>query len=362
MSEAVLLVGTKKGLWIGRSDERRERWEFGKPEFLMEGIYATCIDTRGDEPAGLRQRAQRALGTGGLPVRRPRADLDRDPGSGGPLPDRSGRERGAGLADPARAPPTPTWSGPAPSRPRCSGRRTGASRSSWSARCGTTRTVPTGAPASAGRPSTRSCRTRPTVTGSRWRCPPAASTAPRTAVQSWNPAQHRHQGLLLPRPVAGVRPVRAQGGLPPRPARADVRPEPPRRLPLRRRRQHLDLDRRRAAGRLRFPDRGAPARPGDRVRVSADRRRGPDPARTARRGSGVPPTPDGPGPSRAAGLPDEFYAAVMRDAMSADNAEQTGLYFGARDGSVWGSTDDGDSWSEIARHLPDVLSVRAAVV
>jgi len=50
MSEAVLLVGTKKGLWIGRSDERREHWEFGKPEFLMEGIYATCIDTRGESP------------------------------------------------------------------------------------------------------------------------------------------------------------------------------------------------------------------------------------------------------------------------------------------------------------------------
>ena len=29
MAEAVLLVGTKKGLWIGRSDERREQWEFG---------------------------------------------------------------------------------------------------------------------------------------------------------------------------------------------------------------------------------------------------------------------------------------------------------------------------------------------
>ena len=31
--------------------------------------------------------------------------------------------------------------------------------------------------------------------------------------ESWSPVQHRHQGLLLPRPVAGVRPVRAQGGL-----------------------------------------------------------------------------------------------------------------------------------------------------
>ena len=32
--------------------------------------------------------------------------------------------------------------------------------------------------------------------------------------------------------------------------------------------------------------------------------------------------------------------------------------------TVWvsKSTDDGDSWSEIARHLPDVLCVRAAVV
>ena len=50
MSEAVLLVGTKKGLWIGRSDGRRESWEFGPPEFLMEGIYASCIDTRGPTP------------------------------------------------------------------------------------------------------------------------------------------------------------------------------------------------------------------------------------------------------------------------------------------------------------------------
>ena len=37
MSEAVLLVGTKKGLWIGRSDESRQKWEFGPPEFLMAG-------------------------------------------------------------------------------------------------------------------------------------------------------------------------------------------------------------------------------------------------------------------------------------------------------------------------------------
>jgi hypothetical protein len=53
---------------------------------------------------------------------------------------------------------------------------------------------------------------------------------------------------------------------------------------------------------------------------------------------------------------------VLRDAMTADNAEQTGFYFGARDGSVFVSTDDGANWQQIAAHLPDVLSVRAAVV
>jgi photosystem II stability/assembly factor-like uncharacterized protein len=62
------------------------------------------------------------------------------------------------------------------------------------------------------------------------------------------------------------------------------------------------------------------------------------------------------------GLPDGFFASVLRDAMTADNAEQTGLYIGARDGSVFLSTDDGANWRQIAAHLPDVLSVRAAVV
>jgi photosystem II stability/assembly factor-like uncharacterized protein len=62
------------------------------------------------------------------------------------------------------------------------------------------------------------------------------------------------------------------------------------------------------------------------------------------------------------GLPDHFYAAVMRDAMTTDSADPAGLYLGARDGSVFASLDDGDNWNQIAAHLPDVLSVRAAVV
>lgn len=63
----------------------------------------------------------------------------------------------------------------------------------------------------------------------------------------------------------------------------------------------------------------------------------------------------------SAGLPQPFYAAVMRDAFSSDGvADAPGLYLGARDGSVYASPDAGESWVEVARHLPDVLCVRAA--
>jgi photosystem II stability/assembly factor-like uncharacterized protein len=63
------------------------------------------------------------------------------------------------------------------------------------------------------------------------------------------------------------------------------------------------------------------------------------------------------------GLPAEhFYAAVMRDAFCADDEEPTGLYLGSRDGCVWASRDAGDSWATISSHLPDVMCVKAARV
>ena len=63
------------------------------------------------------------------------------------------------------------------------------------------------------------------------------------------------------------------------------------------------------------------------------------------------------------GLPDAFYSSVVRDAMCTDRAaEQPGIYFGTRCGNVFASTDDGDSWREVVRNLPDVVVVRAAVL
>jgi photosystem II stability/assembly factor-like uncharacterized protein len=62
------------------------------------------------------------------------------------------------------------------------------------------------------------------------------------------------------------------------------------------------------------------------------------------------------------GLPDAFYVGVMRDALCTDDHSSAGLYFGARNGSVWASADGGETWREIAENLPDVMVVRAAVV
>ena len=63
-----------------------------------------------------------------------------------------------------------------------------------------------------------------------------------------------------------------------------------------------------------------------------------------------------------AGLPDEFWTGVMRDAMCADDADPAGVYVGSRDGSVYASPDEGASWVPVVEHLPDVLCVRAATV
>jgi len=62
------------------------------------------------------------------------------------------------------------------------------------------------------------------------------------------------------------------------------------------------------------------------------------------------------------GLPEGFFAGVMRDAMCTDDVDPSGIYFGSRDGSVYASNDAGESWNAVAEHLPDVLCVRAASI
>lgn len=58
------------------------------------------------------------------------------------------------------------------------------------------------------------------------------------------------------------------------------------------------------------------------------------------------------------GLPArDCFFTVLRQAMATDCATPAGLYFGTNSGSIFASTDDGETWTEPARHLPSVLCV-----
>lgn len=58
------------------------------------------------------------------------------------------------------------------------------------------------------------------------------------------------------------------------------------------------------------------------------------------------------------GLPqDGCFFTVLRQAMAGDSHDPAGVYFGTNSGSVFASLDEGDTWQEIARHMPTVLAV-----
>ena len=63
-----------------------------------------------------------------------------------------------------------------------------------------------------------------------------------------------------------------------------------------------------------------------------------------------------------AGLPDHDFNVVLRDAACVDADDPVGVYFGTRGGSVYASADEGESFVEVASRLPDVLCVRAVAL
>jgi photosystem II stability/assembly factor-like uncharacterized protein len=63
------------------------------------------------------------------------------------------------------------------------------------------------------------------------------------------------------------------------------------------------------------------------------------------------------------GLPQHgAYETILRDALAVDPLERAGVYFGTRSGKVFGSADEGDTWTELLDGLPPVISVKAAAV
>lgn len=358
MSEAVLLVGTKKGLWVGRSADR-ERWEWSEPAFLMEGIYGLGIDARGDTPRMFVSGTSEHWGPGvyrsddlghtwteGAAVHFP-SDL-------GDSVERVWQIQPGGASE-----PDVVWAGSQPSALFRSDDR-GESfslvrslwdhphRPQWGAGFGG-QAIHTIVPD----PADAQRITVAMSTGGVYRSVDGGD--------SWTPANTGIKAYFFPDPWPEfgqcVHKVAAH-------------PDAPQRLFAQ---NHHGVYRSDDGGDqwVSIAD-GLPADFGFPIVVHPHRPETVYVFPLVADGARIPPQgharvwrSDDAGeswsPSRG-GLPDGFWAAVMRDAMTTDQAEQAGIYVGARDGTVYTSLDDGDSWTQIAAHLPDVLTVRAAVV
>ena len=60
------------------------------------------------------------------------------------------------------------------------------------------------------------------------------------------------------------------------------------------------------------------------------------------------------------GLPERGWLTVKRQAMTTDEADPVGVYFGTTSGELWASADGGEHWNPVAAHLPEIYSVEVA--
>ncbi|MGH3423746.1 MAG: WD40/YVTN/BNR-like repeat-containing protein [Nocardioidaceae bacterium] len=361
MSETVLLVGTRKGLWIGRSDEARDRWTWDEPSFRMNAVYSVCVDGRGD---AARMFAGAASEHWGPQVFRS-DDLGRtweETPSGAirfPEDTEAALENVWQIQPGGTDEPGVVYAGTQPSALFRSEDR-GESfelvrslwdhphRSEWGAGYGG-QAIHTIVPD----PVDHARLTVAMSTGGVYQTVDAR--------ESWSPANKGIKAYFFPDPWPEFGQCVHKFAM---------HPSAPERFYAQ---NHHGVYRSDDAGGtwisiadglpsdFGFPIVVHPHKP-DTVYVfplvaDADRMPPGGKARVWRS--------DDAGQTwreSGHGLPDVFYAAVMRDAMTADGAERAGLYVGARDGSVFASNDEGDSWTQIADHLPDVLSVRAVVL
>ncbi|MGD9960899.1 WD40/YVTN/BNR-like repeat-containing protein [Nocardioides sp.] len=359
MTSTLLLVGTRKGLWIGRSEEARTDWTWTGPHFDMEEVYSAMIDTRGATPRLLVGSSSSWLG--------PQVWRSDDLGeSWQETPNGAVRFPEATDATLARI-----WQLTPGARPEIvyAGTEPGAvfrstdhgatftleqalwdhpHREQWQAGFGG-QAFHTVLP----HPSDPDSVTVALSTGGVYRTTDGGA--------SWEPRNHGIRAEFLPEgqqyPEFGqcVHKV----------ARHSARPE---RLYLQ---NHGGVYRSDDEGGtwesiadglpadFGFPMVVHPHEP-DTIYVfpiqGGDKRYPPDAEARVWRSQDAGNTWEPLGE----GLPDGFFVAVMRDAMCADDHASPGLYFGARNGSVWGSADAGETWSLVVSDLPDVMVVRAA--
>lgn len=62
------------------------------------------------------------------------------------------------------------------------------------------------------------------------------------------------------------------------------------------------------------------------------------------------------------GLPqNDAYFGVLRQAMTTDQLEPAGIYFGTNTGQLYASSDEGENWSCVAQYLPPIFSVETLI-
>ena len=358
-TSTVLLVGTRKGMWIGRSDEARRDWEFSGPHHDMEEVYSVMVDTRGGSPRLLAGASSSWLGpqvrrsddlgetwqeTAGGAVRFPEdvdASVERvwqlTPGVedgvvwAGTEPGAVFRSRDGGESFTLERalwdhPHRPDWQAgfggqafhtvlPHPTDP--------ASVTVALSTGGVYQSEDDGASWS---PRNRGIRAEFLPEGQQY--PEFGQCVHKVARHPSMPERlylQNHGGVYRSDDQGGTWTSIADGlpstfGFP-----VVVHPQDPDTVyvfPL-------------GGGEKRYP-------PGARPRVwrSSD--------------AGQTWTPLGDG------LPEQCFVGVMRDAMCADDHDTAGLYVGTRAGSVWASADGGETWTTVVSDLPDVMVVRAA--
>jgi photosystem II stability/assembly factor-like uncharacterized protein len=60
--------------------------------------------------------------------------------------------------------------------------------------------------------------------------------------------------------------------------------------------------------------------------------------------------------------PQQAWWTLKRQAMTVDNLPAPALYVGTTSGELWVGHDGGERWVNIARHLPEIYAVEAAVL
>ena len=362
MTDVLLMVGTRKGLWIGRSDERRSSWSLDGPHFLMNAVYSCAIDTRGTSPRLLAGAMSSHYGPQVFWSDDLGKTWSETPNGGIRFPEDTGYalEQIWQLTPGPVDQPDVVYAGTQPSALFRSDDR-GESfsmvrslwdhphRTEWDAGFGG-QAIHTIIP----HPDEHEKITVAMSTGGVYQTGDGG--------ESWNPANKGIKAYFMPDPWPEFgQCVHKVAGHPTAPDRLFLQ-------------NHHGVYRSEDGGAswqsiadglpsdFGFPVVVDPNEPGTvyLFPLVADRERiPPDGECRVWRSRDSGDTWEALG----AGLPaDGFYVAVMRDALCADDADPAGIYLGARDGSVFASADQGDHWQQIAAHLPDVTCVRAALV